>query len=1005
MFKWIHSRIGIKLLVTISIVLILSMVSLNYLATNSVMEFGEFSANINETSIRNNTNAFLSRATNEQTGKYEAIFKRISDSSSMLAKWAGFLVDNIALFDDAACDPNDELVLYPPNGIYSNRPSQKTMVLYWGSPIISPEIAAQLNTFSFIDPFLAETRKANPESVASFIVTKSAICRYYPNIHSVIRLSPSTEYDMRSSNFYAIAGPEKNPKRKTVWTNIYQDPSGQGLMMTTSTPIYSKRGEFFGIAGISVTLDSIMNEILGNKGRIQDKEGAGTFSFLIDHEGVIIAMPPEYIRMLGIEIDTSKLVNASVVLESSLLSSSNEEVKKLGRKMINKVHETTRIVLDGSPYIVSSHSMPQTKWHFGFVIPESVVLASVQETREGVNSTVGKMTKRFIVVTILFLLSSILIVAVFLIKSVIRPLGGLSKAALRVKDGDLTTRLDIHRNDEIGALASSFNNMVSALRKGKELEKKSALTLEKKVEERTGEIRRRTEELQGTLHLLKQEIGERELAETALRESEEKFKSLGENAPDIIYTLGVDGIFTYVNSVWEEILGHKREEVVGRYFVDFVRKEQSEGYVQDLQRVIGRKETIRDRSVTLLHKDGSLRFFNMSGAPNLNSEGMVTGMVGLFKDITEQLKLEAHLKQAQKLESIGTLTGGVAHNFRNILAIVLGSNQLLQMNYKDDPDLLKIAETITGAVNRGVQLVDGLMVFSHKQAKHEFCVVNLAEVIRETYQLISKSFDKRISITIDIPQSLPVTGDHAALCQVIINLCTNARDAMSGGGELRLEARKEDENALAIISDTGHGMDKESLEKCFDPFYTTKEVGKGTGLGLFTIYGVVKDHGGEIHVYSEPGKGTTFKLYLPMASMRTTYIPKDEHVIIKGNGEKILFVDDEVEVVEPLKALLEKLDYRVAYVSSGKEAIDKYKSWKPDVVLLDRNMPEMDGISCAKRIIEHDGAARIVLFSGYDEVGPYGIDTETRALLKGYIVKPVRLKDLANVFSRLFNTK
>ncbi len=990
-------------MVTISIVLILSMASLNYLATHSVTEFGEFSANINETSIRNNTNAFLSRVTNEQTRKYEAIFKRIADSSSMLAKWAGFLVDNIPLFDDAACDPNDELVLYPPNGIYSNRPSQKTMVLYWGSPIISPEIAAQLNTFSFMDPFLAESRKANPESVASFIVTKSAICRYYPNIHSVTRLSPPTEYDMRSSNFYAIAGPEKNPKRKTVWTSIYQDPSGQGLMTTTSTPIYSKRGEFFGIAGISVTLDSIMNEILGNKERIQDKAMASTFSFLIDHKGVIIAMPPEYLRMFGVEIDTSKLVNAGVVLESSLLSSSNEEVRKLGRNMINKVHETTRIVLDGRPYIVSSHSMPQTKWWFGFVIPESVIFASVQETREGVNSTVGEMTKRFIVVTILFLLGSIFIVAVFLIKSVIRPLGDLSKAALRVKDGDLTTRLDIHRNDEIGTLASSFNNMVSALREGKELEKKYALTLEKKVGERTGEIRRKTEELQGTLHLLKQEIGERELAETALRESEEKFKSLGENAPDIIYTLAVDGIFTYVNSVWEEILGHKREEVVGRYFIDFVRKEQSEGYVQDLQRVIGRKETIRDISVTLLHKDGSLRFFNMSGAPNFNSEGMVTGMVGLFKDITEQRKLEAHLKQAQKLESIGTLTSGVAHNFRNILAAVLVNNQLLQMKYKNDPQLLRITETIMGAVNRGVQLVDGLMLFSHKQAKYEFCVVNLAEVIRETYQLISRSFDKRISITMDIPQSLPVTGDHSALSQVIINLCTNARDAMPEGGVLRFEARKEDGNALAIISDTGHGMDNETLEQCFDPFYTTKEVGKGTGLGLFTIYGIVKDHGGKLHVYSEPGKGTTFKLYLPMATMGTTYIPKDEHVIIKGKGEKLLFVDDEVEILEPLKELLEELDYRVACVSSGKEAIDKYKSWKPDVVLLDRNMPEMDGINCAKRIIEHDGAARIVLVSGYDEFGPQGIDTETRALLKGYIVKPVRLKALFKVFSRLFN--
>ena len=265
MFDWIRSRIGTKLLVTVSIIIICSMGFLSYMATHSVREFGEFSTDTSESHIRTTTFAFLSRITDEQASRHDAVFQRISESSSMLAKWAGFLIDNRTMFEEKAFDPKDELALYPPNGIYSNKPSHKTMVLYWGSPTISRKISQQLAAFSLIDPLLIEARKANPESTGCFIVTKSAICRYYPNIHSVTRLKPPTEYDLRSSNYYVSSDPGKNPEGKTIWTHIYQDPSGQGLMTTASTPIYTNRGEFFGIAGINVTLDSIMNDILGRK--------------------------------------------------------------------------------------------------------------------------------------------------------------------------------------------------------------------------------------------------------------------------------------------------------------------------------------------------------------------------------------------------------------------------------------------------------------------------------------------------------------------------------------------------------------------------------------------------------------------------------------------------------------------------------------------------------------------------------------------------------------------
>jgi CheY-like chemotaxis protein len=239
------------------------------------------------------------------------------------------------------------------------------------------------------------------------------------------------------------------------------------------------------------------------------------------------------------------------------------------------------------------------------------------------------------------------------------------------------------------------------------------------------------------------------------------------------------------------------------------------------------------------------------------------------------------------------------------------------------------------------------------------------------------------------------------LSQVFINLFNNARDAMPEGGKLTIEARKEKDNIIVAVSDTGHGMDKETREKCFDPFFTTKEGKKGTGLGLSTTYGIVKEHQGKIHVHSKPAKGTTFKISFPLATAGEKTEREGEKGAVEGRGEKILLVDDEMAVIKPMHQLLNGLGYDVAPVTSGKDAIAKYKSWKPDAVLMDRNMPEMDGITCAEKIIEFDPEARIIMVSGYDEEGPNGIDDRIGKTIKGYLTKPVNMAQLSYLLADL----
>jgi len=298
-------------------------------------------------------------------------------------------------------------------------------------------------------------------------------------------------------------------------------------------------------------------------------------------------------------------------------------------------------------------------------------------------------------------------------------------------------------------------------------------------------------------------------------------------------------------------------------------------------------------------------------------------------------------------------------------------------------------------------LVERLMQFSRKQTKREFQRLDLVAIIAETYQIVRKSFDQKIDIQLDIQKSLPVMGDQSGLSQVFMNLFTNARDAMPDGGILKVESRREKNLAVIRVSDTGEGMDRQTRNRCFDPFFTTKDVGKGTGLGLSTAYGIVKSHEGEIEVVSEPGRGTTFSLRFPLTDAVKPVDLECPPEIIRGSGEHVLVVDDEAEIQIALQDLLECLGYRPLFASKGTEAISTYETWQPQVVLMDVNMPEMDGITCAEKIMDYDPNAKIAILSGYNSNGPELADERVNKHIKGYLAKPVDITELSSLLARL----
>ena len=373
----------------------------------------------------------------------------------------------------------------------------------------------------------------------------------------------------------------------------------------------------------------------------------------------------------------------------------------------------------------------------------------------------------------------------------------------------------------------------------------------------------------------------------------------------------------------------------------------------------------------------------------------------LISDITDRKRLEIQLQHAQKMEAIGTIASGVAHNFRNSLTGILVNSQVIQENYPDNPELMEIVGRINSSVKKGAQLIERLMQFSRKQIVREFHQVDFVTVIAGIYQIIRKSFNDNIDIRLHLHQSLPIIGDEAGLSLVLMNLFSNARDAMPNGGVLEIDALRDGSTAVVKICDSGEGMDEETCKKCFDPFFTTKDVGKGTGLGLSTSYGIIRGHDGEISVESAPQKGTTFLLRLPLADRGDKSDHEDHHDILKGNGQTILVFDETAKEQTSVRDVLECIGYRPVVTSAEDDMLNQYKNIRPQAILLDINSPAENGKPCADKIFSLDPAANIAIFGGNvaEETALSGKGPHGR--IKGYLGKPVDVAELSRLLAAM----
>ncbi len=576
----------------------------------------------------------------------------------------------------------------------------------------------------------------------------------------------------------------------------------------------------------------------------------------------------------------------------------------------------------------------------------------------------------------------------------------------------------IHPDDQ-DRTVEWFNNAVA--------EKKKVAKIEnRQVNIRTGEARSVLwsssfhYDLSGSLKGINgigRDITDYKRSQEALKQSEAYLRTLIFSIPDLVWLKNEAGVYIFCNSRFERLYGAKEDEIIGKTDYDFVEKELADFFRKNDSLAIAKgSPRINEEEVTYAD-DGHKELLETIKTPIYTKDRQLIGVLGIARDITERRKaeeerrdLETQLRQSQKIEAIGTIAGGIAHDFNNILGIIMG-NMELAADSIDDQDAVRLnLEEIKKASLRAGEVIKQLLNYSRKTEQVQK-IVDVRLILTESIKLLRSSIPSSIDIQLNLPEELKtIKADPTQVHQVLINLCTNAAHAMEeNGGTLKIEVSEIQLDTDTVtqfqeitsghyiqltVSDTGHGIDPEIKDSIFDPYFTTKTIEKGTGMGLAIVLGIVKNHNGAISAYSEPEKGSTFKVLFPVADGE---VKKDEQVpvMIPGGQETILFVDDEEELVEIGKALLERLGYQVVTTTDPIEALALFKSdpHRFDLIITDLTMPHIKGDQLIKEALSINPQMATVLCSGFNSKIDRKEAVEIGA--RAYIEKPFDKTTLA----------
>ncbi len=593
--------------------------------------------------------------------------------------------------------------------------------------------------------------------------------------------------------------------------------------------------------------------------------------------------------------------------------------------------------------------------------------------------------------------------------------------------------ISVKRRDELGILAHEFASTIGATWQKDQEIKRVNQVLESRVQERTMELLELTDKLQ-------QEIAERRSAEAAVIKERQRLEIILDGSPIPTFVIDLDHNVVVWNRACENLTGIIKQVALGRplnrqIFYQNENMPALADLVLDmdenaLQQFYREKKLFRSHAIAEAYEAADQLTIGGVVKKNIyflaarlrDEKGNVIGAIETLQDITEKEQLQIQLQRSQKLEAVGTLAAGMAHEFNNILAAIQGYVQLMKMKIETDNPLSVYIDDIDVSCQRAAGLTRKMLAFSRSETG-EMKLVKIKHLVDGMHRLLRQTLPPQIELNIDLQPHLPfIRAESNQLEQVLLNLAVNARDAMPDGGALTIRTRRTelDESycmanslqhpghyVLIEVVDTGKGMSEYVMEHIFDPFFTTKEPGKGTGLGLAIVYSIIKNYGGHIAVESELHRGTCFKIYLPVEEevYEEEVAPEIESFNAVGAGEHILVVDDEPQLREIAKELLSTAGYQVSEAANGQEAIELYKKLREngngiDLVMLDMSMPVMDGKSCMKCLRGIDPCVRILITTGHTD----GTDM-LKATADGILFKPFSLNSLLQEVKKIMEQK
>ena len=502
---------------------------------------------------------------------------------------------------------------------------------------------------------------------------------------------------------------------------------------------------------------------------------------------------------------------------------------------------------------------------------------------------------------------------------------------------------------------------------------------------------------------------EKDARETLLQR-EEEYHDLYENAPIAYYSVGLDGCLIRANASCTELTGYPGSELVGRHLLDLYADTPSgKTKARRLFQSILTGTEVSNEELEILRPDGTTRWVSLTVRPIRDSVGEFVATRSMAVDVTEHKRLEEQLRQAQKMEAVGELTAGIAHNFNNMLQAIRGNLDLV-IKYRGD-DAAELLSDASHAAARAAEMVQQLMVFSRQGLQPEHSPVKLQQIAQETVEICRKAFDRKINISIEsIGDPRPILGDSGQLSQILMNLCINARDAFAGvvdrPHQIRIEVEEPSRHPRPPLSnpatvgkyvrlriiDNGTGMDEETRKRVFDPFFTTKEVDEGTGLGLSTVYGITQQHGGWVTCDTKLGEGTTFSVYLPATTQAIGGDDGRSAADGSRGSETILVIEDEAMVRKVTGRMLENSGYHVMEAVDGMEGLTIFKKHRERIslILLDLSMPGMSGREVLSELRSIDPQVNVLILTGYSMLDEELMTSEI------VVQKPFDQNDLAH---------